>query len=86
MSASSHIKEPENRPSDAVLAKMPPLSPGAAAIIHAHLPPPNVEQYLAQATPELPKLDQESTQGKSNRVDATIKSPKPRKVHRRTTL
>ncbi|SRR5258706_9377744 len=82
MCASSQIKDRDSRPSDSVLAKMPLLSPGAAAIIHAHLPPPDVEQYIAPPASEPLEHGQELTQAETHHVDGAIQSPKPQKNSR----
>ncbi len=42
------MRQPDQKLVRPVLRQMPLLSPEAAAVIHAHLPPPNVEQYIKQ--------------------------------------
>jgi hypothetical protein len=76
MTASTHRKKSENRLNNGVLTKMPLLSPEASAIIHGHLPPPNVEQYIVGAPPGPSKHEKDAVSQGSRRVNALIQVSK----------
>ncbi|HVT90669.1 MAG TPA: hypothetical protein VHD56_17570 [Tepidisphaeraceae bacterium] len=55
------------------LKQMPPLSPEAAAVIHAHLPPPNVEQYIAPTVVATHEVAHSSAHSEKAKEDTVLK-------------